>query len=88
MRKKADAKASAHSHSNPLQEKWNINRFASACGEADVQPSSLPEHFSTVFSLCQGYFIEKIVFYTGKKRINYDRAFTIVPGPGRKEDNT
>jgi hypothetical protein len=69
MRKKADAKASAHSHRNPLWGKWNINRFAFACGEADVQPSSLPEHSSTVFFPCQGYFIEKIVFYTRQKRI-------------------
>jgi len=70
MRKKADAKASAYSHRIPLWEKWNINRFAIAGGEADVQPSSLPEHSSTVFSLCQGHFIEIFLFYTGKKRIN------------------
>ena len=38
--------------------RWNINRFALAYGEADVQPSLLPEHFSTGFLSCQELFVK------------------------------
>ena len=38
------------------QGKQNMDRFASAYGEADVQPSLLPEYFSTPTPKSQGLF--------------------------------
>jgi len=46
-----------HTRTFSLPGRWNINRFAFADGEADVQPSLLPAHFSIVFSHCQGIFL-------------------------------
>jgi hypothetical protein len=37
-------------------DKWNIDRFAVAYGEADVQPSLLPVHFIMGISNCQVLF--------------------------------
>ena len=47
-----------HTHSpSPKKKVGILTALLSACGEADVQPSLLPAHFSTDISLCQGYFM-------------------------------
>ena len=47
-----------HPHTRNLtpEGKWNINRFTSANGEADVQPSLLPGDFIIPLTICQGLF--------------------------------
>ena len=54
-----------HPHTRNLtpKEEWNINRFAFANGEADVQPSLLPEHFSMPLTKSQGLFSKNIWFF-------------------------
>ena len=48
---------------NILAGKWNIDRFAFANGEADVQPSLLPRYFSIPLLGCQELFSKNIWFF-------------------------
>jgi hypothetical protein len=56
INKKADAKASAHTHSLPLMESGILTVLRFAYGEADVQPSLLLEHFTIPYPCCQALF--------------------------------
>ena len=55
-----------NSHNDPIDpgEKWNIDLFTVAGGEADVQPSLLPAYLTTPLPICQALFlfIFKIIY--------------------------
>jgi hypothetical protein len=54
--KKSGCQSTRTNPTCPSREKWNMNRFASADGEADVQPSLSPEYSSMVQGGCQEEF--------------------------------
>ena len=47
----------SHSDPNDPGEKWNIDLFTVAGGEADVQPSLLPAYLSIPPPICQALFL-------------------------------
>ena len=59
-----------NSHSNPIdpREKWNIDLFTIAGGEADVQPSLLLAYLTTPLPLCQALFSLFLKLCISKKR--------------------
>ena len=62
----------------------NVDRFASACGEADVQPSLLPVNHTTGISLCQALFCTFFMFFLSVNILfpdGYNHAVGSGPGP-------
>jgi hypothetical protein len=47
----------------PKGKMGNVDRFANACGEADVQPSLLPANLITGIPFCQESFSNFFIFF-------------------------